>query len=103
MPEEAEGQMWTKWSSDHCLSALLIAVIDQFPNVTDPIELNPIIGESLRIGCTPPRNYPKGSTYFGYSAKDSNKLENIVNDNRVLLDYEGWSCAEKSGKEKRAI
>lgn len=93
MPEEADGKMCTKWSSDYCTSALLIAVIETFPTAS-LVELHPIIGDSLKIGCIPPKNYPKGSTYFGYNAKDSSKLENIANDNRVLLDYEGRSCAE---------
>lgn len=102
MPEETGSKMCTKWVSDYCLSALYIAELEMFPTAA-LIELNPIIGDSLRIGCAPPKVYPRGSIYFGYSVQNSNILEHLVNDKRVLLDYEGTSCTEVRQGETRYV
>lgn len=81
-----------------CLSAFLIAVIEPFPTVTEPTLLTPVIGESLKITCTPPQSYPnpRGSTYFSFNV-NVNKLQNIVYTNRVMLDYEGRSRQKCGG------
>lgn len=64
------------------------AVIKPF-DTRNPTVVTPGVGEALRIPCIPPEVYPKSSTYFAYNQPGTSRMVHIVNDNRVVLDYDG--------------
>jgi len=68
---------------------VMLAVINAFATVHEPLVHTPTVGYSLTLHCSPPHSYPTGIVYWGYSQPRSTKLDAIETDDRVLLDYDG--------------
>lgn len=64
------------------------AVQEPFPSIKEPKVHKPVVGQSLTLRCQPPYGYPKGSIYW-VDSKQGSKLNPIIENDRVSLDYEG--------------
>lgn len=73
------------------ITRLYMAELTPFPK-EKARHLTPLLGESVKLVCIPPKGTPKPTISWGILETETGAMKQIKLNNRISMDYEGKIC-----------